>query len=395
LPLSSFDHATINHYAHVKREGSAKDSVITRQNFSDAITEITTWENYAPTSLYELNALAKDIGVQAVYYKDEAPRFNLASFKALGGAYAALRVLGDQLTTQLGQAVTLRDIRAGHYKAEAALMTMVSATDGNHGRSLAWGCQRFGIPCRIYIHTEVSEARAKAMRALGAAVIRIQGDYDASVTFARQEAEKNGWFIISDTSWPGYQDTPRHVMAGYGVMVNELCQKLDQAPSHVFLQGGVGGMAASIAAFLRQYWPDAQMRICVVEPDLAACLYESAINGHATTVEIKKETVMAGLSCGAPSPLAWHILEAEVDDFLTITDALVGPTMRLLARPLLDDPKITAGESAVAGLAVAIAACRRVDLRQDLGLERSSRILVFGSEGITDPEIYDQMMAEA
>jgi diaminopropionate ammonia-lyase len=185
------------------------------------------------------------------------------------------------------------------------------------------------------------------------------------------------------------------VMAGYGVMVNELCQKLDQAPSHVFLQGGVGGMAASIAAFLRQYWPDAQMRICVVEPDLAACLYESAINGHATTVEIKKETVMAGLSCGAPSPLAWHILEAEVDDFLTITDALVGPTMRLLARPLLDDPKITAGESAVAGLAVAIAACRRVDLRQDLGLERSSRILVFGSEGITDPEIYDQMMAEA
>ncbi|MFB0993649.1 MAG: diaminopropionate ammonia-lyase, partial [Paracoccaceae bacterium] len=328
MPLSSFDHATINHYAHVKREGSAKDSVITRQNFSDAITEITTWENYAPTSLYELNALAKDIGVQAVYYKDEAPRFNLASFKALGGAYAALRVLGDQLTTQLGQAVTLRDIRAGHYKAEAALMTMVSATDGNHGRSLAWGCQRFGIPCRIYIHTEVSEARAKAMRALGAAVIRIQGDYDASVTFALQEAEKNGWFIISDTSWPGYQDTPRHVMAGYGVMVNELCQKLDQAPSHVFLQGGVGGMAASIAAFLRQYWPDAQMRICVVEPDLAACLYESAINGHATTVEIKKETVMAGLSCGAPSPLAWHILEAEVDDFLTITDALVGPTMR-------------------------------------------------------------------
>ncbi|MDP5323038.1 MAG: diaminopropionate ammonia-lyase [Paracoccaceae bacterium] len=391
---SAFSNTQIAHHVHNALGGSAKDQVITSQDFTDAIAEITTWQGYAPTPLYALRALAEELGIAKIHYKDEALRFNLASFKALGGAYAALRLLQKELTAQLGHPVKSQDIIGGRYRAQAAGITLVSATDGNHGRSLAWGCQRFGVPCRIYIHAEVSEGRAEAMRAYGALVVRIAGDYDASVALTRLEAEKNGWFVISDTSWPGYQDPPRDVMAGYGVMVNEICQTLDQAPTHVFLQGGVGGMAASITAFLRQYWSQSPIRICVVEPDLAPCLFVSAQNGTLTNFNIQKETVMAGLSCGAPSPLAWPILDAEVTDFLTIPDTVVGPTMRLLAHPLADDPAITAGESAVAGLAVAIAACHTPDLRDALALGADARILVFGSEGITDPDIYAQLMAE-
>ena len=239
------------------------------------------WDSYAPTPLVSLKTLAKQIGVGEVLYKHEGPRFGLGSFKALGGAYAALRVLQREISKRLGTEVSLSDIRRGKYSDEVAKITLVSATDGNHGRSLAWGCQRFGAPCRIYIHAEVSEGRAEAMRDLGADVIRIAGDYDESVVLAKSEAHENGWFVVSDTSWPGYSLPPRDVMAGYGVMTREICEALDQAPTHVFLQGGVGGLAAGVAAALRQYWGESSPRVIIVEPELAACLFESAKAGAA------------------------------------------------------------------------------------------------------------------
>ncbi len=245
---------------------------------------------------------------------------------------------------------------------------------------------------RIYIHAEVSEGRAQVMRDFGAEVIRIAGDYDASVALAKNEAEANGWFVVSDTSWEGYTEPPRDVMAGYGVMTREICRALDRAPTHVFLQGGVGGMAAGIIAALVQHWGKAAPRAIIVEPDLAACLFESARRGKVTTVEIAEETIMAGLSCGEPSALAWQILEQEASDYLIIPDALVAPTVRLLAHPLPGDPVIEAGESAVAGLSALIAARDDADLSAALGLDASSRVLLIGSEGITDPVIYRQIM---
>ena len=269
---------------------------------------------------------------------------------------------------------------------------MCCATDGNHGRSLAWGCQRFGAPCRIYIHAEVSEGRAEAMRALGAEVIRIAGDYDDSVDLAKTEAEANNWFVVSDTSWPGYSMPPRDVMAGYGVMVQEICEALNDAPSHVVLQGGVGGLAAGVVAGLRQYWGDASPRVVIVEPELAACLFESAKTGKATNVTIERETLMAGLSCGEPSEMAWEILAEEASDFLTIPEALVAPSVRLLARPLGGDPAIEAGESAVAGLAALIASRQDAALSEKLGLDSTSRVLLIGSEGVTDPAIFEMIM---
>ncbi|GAA6200221.1 diaminopropionate ammonia-lyase [Aquicoccus sp. SU-CL01552] len=382
----------LGHVAAIRKTGDAAERVLTRADFATARDEITRWEGYAPTPLVALSALAREVGVAEILYKDEGPRFGLGSFKALGGSYAALRVLQREISAKLGRTVSLADIRTGKHAKECAAITLVSATDGNHGRSLAWGCQRFGAQCRIYIHAEVSEGRAEAMRELGAAVIRIAGDYDASVTLARQEAEANGWFVVSDTSWPGYTLPPRDVMAGYGVMVHEICTALERPPSHVFLQGGVGGLAAGVIASLRQYWPGELPRVVIVEPELAACLFESARAGRATSVRIEEETLMAGLSCGEPSEMAWEILAEEAGDFLTIPDALVAPTVRLLARPRNGDTPIEAGESAVAGLAALIAARQDSQLSERLGLDSASRVLLIGSEGVTDPAIFNRIL---
>ena len=372
--------------------GVAAYTVVSSEDFATARAEITAWPGYEPTPLVSLPALAQAIGIDEIRYKHEGPRFGLGSFKALGGAYAALRVLQREIERLTGAEVSLSDIRNGRFAAECSEITLISATDGNHGRSLAWGCQRFGARCRIYIHTDVSEGRAQAMRNLGAEVIRIAGDYDASVALAKGEAQENGWFVVSDTSWPGYSQPPREVMAGYGVMTQEICDVLREAPTHVFLQGGVGGLAAGVAASLRQHWGNTAPRVVIVEPELAACLFESAKAGKPTTFVISRETIMAGLSCGEPSELAWTILEEEAGDYLTIPENLVAPTMRLLARPLGDDQVIEAGESAVAGLSALIAARADPDLSARLELDNGSRVLLIGSEGVTDPDIFAAIM---
>ena len=390
--FTEFHDAKLDHIHVSCQSQGAYKAILSADDFTKAYHEIRSWPGYQPTPLYYLNDIAQAADVDQVIYKDEGPRFGLASFKALGGAYSALCVLQREIEAKRGELVNLSDIRNGLYRKDCAAITLVSATDGNHGRSLAWGCQNYGAPCRIYIHAEVSEERAAIMRGFGADVVRISGDYDESVRLAKQEADKHGWHVVSDTSWEGYSEPPRDVMAGYGVMVQEINHDLDEAPTHVFVQGGVGGLAASVAAALRHYWQAQSPRFIVVEPDYAACLYESAKTGSAVTVAIETETIMAGLSCGEPSEMAWQILAEEASDYLTIPDALVAPMMRMLACPSGSDAPIQAGESAVAGLCALIAARHNPELSQALGLTSQSRVLVIGSEGITDQPIYDQIM---
>lgn len=372
--------------------GQAAYAVISAQDFAEAMAEIKEWEGYSPTPLYALSTLAKDIHVGAILYKHEGSRFGLGSFKALGGAYAAQRLLSHELSQRTGVDVSLADVRCGAWPVEAAGIMLVSATDGNHGRSLAWACKHFGARCRIYVHANVSQSRERAMQALGAEVVRISGDYDESVLRCRQDADTHGWLVVSDTSWPGYTETPRDVMAGYGVMIREVYEQVGEPLTHVFVQGGVGGLAAATAAALRQLYGKDSPRVVVVEPNLAACLFESARQGRPASVDLEAETIMAGLSCGKPSPLAWQVLESEVSDFLAIDDRLIPPTMRRLARPTGQDPVIEAGESGVAGLAALIEASVSTELRGKLGLDAKSRVLIIGSEGVTDPEIYAEIM---
>jgi len=387
-----FENAILGHVSGKPFSHKALQEWLPTEDFVTAIEEITQWEGYTPTPLFNLQELAASLVLDKLMYKDEGPRFGLGSFKALGGSYAALRVLQRQISNLLDRKVLLRDIRLGKYSREAAEITMVSATDGNHGRSLAWGCQRFGVSCKFYIYVKFSEERASAMNNFGAEVIRINGTYDDSVEFARIEADKNKWIVVSDTSWPGYFGPPRDVMLGNGVLTSEINEKLTRAPTHIILQSACGGFAASVASALRDFWGDQTPRVVIVESELAACLFECAKANNLTSVRIKEETIMAGLSCGEPSDIAWEVLSEEASDFITIPDNIVPPTVRLLACPEGNDPVIKAGESAVAGLAVLLCASKQPGLREKLGLDKNSRVLLIGTEGVTDTEIFSRIM---
>ena len=371
-------------------------AVLSPEMTAAAQRAIRGWPGYEPTPLRSLDRLAGALGLGAVLYKDESARFGLGSFKALGGAYAVLRLLADRLEAELGHPVSLDDIRRGRYAEAAAAVTVVTATDGNHGRSVAWGAQLAGCRCRIYIHAEVSEGRKRAMEAFGADVVRIDGDYDASVHFCADEAAANGWFVVSDTSYEGYSDLPRQVMAGYTLLAAEVLETCgEQPPTHVFIQAGVGGLAAAVCAQMWMTLGARRPRFVIVESDRAACLLESARAGRPRNVAIREETVMAGLSCGEVSLLAWNVLSRGAADFLTIADDAVAPAMRMLAAGDAGGGAIEAGECAVPGVVALIAVCADAQRRAEIGLDAASRVLVLGCEGATDPEIYRAIIEAA
>jgi diaminopropionate ammonia-lyase len=265
------------------------------------------------------------------------------------------------------------------------------ATDGNHGRSVAWGAQKFGCNCEIYIHRTVSVAREEAIAKYGAIVNRINGNYDESVHIAAEVSESNGYYVVSDTSYEGYTDIPKDVMQGYTVMVDEAMKQMEEVPTHVFLQGGVGGFPAAVVSFLVESLECPPIFV-VVEPTNADCLFQSAVNGEPTVVHGDLDTVMAGLACGEVSLLAWPILESYVSHFLSIQDDSISKTMQLLANR---DRPIVAGESAVAGLAGFLIVCNDDNLKSKLMLNENSRILFFGTEGDTDEKMYGQLVGRS
>lgn len=340
-----------------------------------AYETIRRWPGYAPTPLRNLAALAGQLGVDAVCFKDEAARFGLGSFKALGGAYAVQR---------LAEAAV-----------DPAALTVVCATDGNHGRAVAWGARTFACRAVIVIHATVSESRKQAIEAYGAEVRRVDGTYDDSVRAARTLADENGWIVVSDTSYPGYEDIPRDVMQGYTVMAREaLMQMMAQTgpPTHLFLQAGVGAFAAAMIAVVAEMAAPDLPCFVTVEPERAACVMASVRARRRTEVGGNLDTIMAGLSCGEVSMLAWDILAPCLAGAMSVPDDDVPEAMRRLADGTWAGGPIVAGESGVAGLAGAIRACGDDALCRRLNLGRESRILVFGTEGATDPALYREIV---
>lgn len=334
--------------------------------------EITSWEGYAPTPLRAFPAIAAGAGIGALHIKDEAGRFGLGSFKALGGAYAVQQVLANERAR--------RGVAAGD-------ITVTSATDGNHGRSVAWGAQRFGCGCVIYVHETVSQGRVDAIARYGAEVRRVPGNYDDAVRAAAAEAERQGWFVVSDTSWEGYTQVPVNVMQGYRLMADEAAdQWVGAAPTHVFIQGGVGGVAAAVSVQMRARFRPGPALV-VAEPDRAACLLASAEAGTPTAIPGDLDTLMAGLACGEPSLLAWQELGRAAAAFMAVPDEAAVDCMRLLARE-----GMVAGESGVAGLAALLLAAADPAARAALGLGPDSRVLLFSTEGATDPDLYRRLV---
>ncbi|PLX75414.1 MAG: diaminopropionate ammonia-lyase [Azoarcus sp.] len=367
----------------------ALKDILSLAKAGEAIREIRTWPGYATTPLYTLTSMAKAAGLGTIYYKDESQRFGLKSFKALGGAYAVTKQLQQAIEERTDRRPSIAGLLAGEFKGDVDGLVVSCATDGNHGRSVAWGAQMFGCGCVIYIHRDVSEGRKQAMEAFGAKVIRIAGNYDESVRQADADAKANGRIIVSDTSYEGYMEIPKDVALGYTVMLDELVTQLDGAiPTNVFVQGGVGGLASAVGGYFWDLWGTRRPRLVIVEPEKANCLQQSAKAGKPVAVDGGLETLMAGLACGEVSALAWKILSVGGDDFMTISEEAVPATMLLLANGFEQDPAIEAGESAVPGLAAAVIAAQDPMLSKTLGLDANSRVLVIGTEGATDPELY-------
>lgn len=363
-------------------------SILSVADAAAALASITAWPGYQPTRLVDLPGRARAEGIARLAYKDESGRFGLKSFKALGGAYAVERFVADRL------GVDRAALLDGSARARSAGLTVSCATDGNHGRSVAWGARLFGCRAVIYVHETVSVGRARAIESFGAEVIRVPGVYEDAVRRCAEESARLGYEVISDTAYPGCMTAPRIVMAGYTVMVAEALDQWGKGapPSHVFIQAGVGGLAAAVAAGLWHRYGEARPRLVVVEPERAACCFASAVAGEPTPASGDLDTICAGLACGEVSLLAWQVLERAAHAFLTVPDAAVITEMRRLARPEPGDPVVIAGESAPVGLAGLAAAVSDAGLADALKLRRDSTVLLFGSEGDTDPELYQHLI---
>ena len=398
----------MTHEAHALLNPLARESaapydatlaqVLSPAGFDAALADITRWPGYAPTPLRSLDQLARQLGIGQLLYKDERRRFGLGSFKALGGAYAVAKLLRHRVQSAHGlQAVDSRQLLSGQFSDLVGAATVTCATDGNHGRSVAWGAQLFGCRCVIFVHETVSQGRRDAIAHYGAEVREVKGNYDDAVRAAALAAVDGGWTVVSDTSYPGYHDIPRDVMHGYGVMAKEIADQMagDEPPTHVIAQAGVGGLAAAVCASFWLHWGERRPRFVVVEPTRADCIYRSLQVGRPVVVEGALDTVMAGLACGEVSALAWDILREGANAALAIDDAYALEAVRQLANPAPGDPPLVAGETGGVGLAALLAARDHAAIGQRLGLDTRSRVLLLGTEGDTDPVIYRQIVGRA
>lgn len=358
---------------------------------------LSHWPGIAPhaTPLYDLPDLARQLQVDRLGVKDESVRSPLGSFKALGAPIALVRQI-----LRLHPDFEPAAILAGRYAHRLAGYTVISATDGNHGRGLAAAARDAGCRCVILLHAHVSQEREQAIAILGAQIVRVPGNYDDSVEEAARLAAANGWQVVSDTSYEGYEEIPRDVMQGYGTIAQEVVAQTGcrtgevGAFTHVFLQGGVGGLAAGLASYFWEYQGEQRPCFIVVEPAQADCLQQSAIQGQPARATGSVDSVMAGLACGETSPLAWRFLQPCIDAFMTLDDDQAVQAMRLLARGSACDIPIVAGESGAAGLAGLQVLRADPQLSARVGLDEASRVLVVSTEGATAPSVYRDLVGE-
>jgi len=342
---------------------------LTSKEINDAYNSISKWEGYSPTPLISLNKLSRELNLNKIFYKDEHKRFNLKSFKALGGAYAVEKVTKGN-----------KDI------------VVATATAGNHGRSVAWGARRLGLNCKIFVSEFVSDARGKAMAKLGADVIKVKGNYEKSLMECIKQSTENNWQIVQDVAWKDYMIVPKYTMAGYTVMMKEIVDQIqNEKITHIILQAGVGGMAAAMVAGIARYL-DHVPTIIVVEPDSAACVMESIKTGKIEKIDIVRESLMGGMSCGEVSLVPWEILKNSVKYCVSLPDDDIAKTMKLLGNSSFSEESIIAGENAAPGVISLIASYEDETIKNKIELNEKSNVLIFGCEGDTDQEMYQKLV---
>lgn len=355
-----------------------------------------SFDEYFQTPLASLNNTAKVFGINGLYIKDESFRFGLNAFKGLGGSYCLGKYICDLLNKDIKQS-SYADISSNEIKGKIGTVTFVTATDGNHGRGIAWTASKLGQKAVVYMPKGSSVERLENIRKLGAQAEITELNYDDTVRFAQKQADEKGWILVQDTAWPGYEKIPTYIMQGYMTMANEAVQQLgDTKPTHIFLQAGVGAMSGSIAAYLRNIY-GLEPKIIIVEPNKADCIFKTALadDGHIHIVKGDMNTIMAGLACGEPCTIGWDLLKYSADAFISMDDSIAAKGMRVLASPEKCDDRVISGESGAATTGAVLELLSKneyCNIRENLKLNENSIILCFSTEGDTDKENYRKIV---
>jgi diaminopropionate ammonia-lyase len=355
--------------------------------------------NYLPTQLVSLKGLARAWGLGGIYVKDESTRFDLKAFKVLGGSYAVARLICRELGISI-EDTPYKQLVSDEVRQRIRHMTLTTATDGNHGRGVAWAAQQLGLKAVIYVPKGTTRSRIESIRSHGASVEVTDLNYDDAVRLASSTGEKRGWYMIQDTSWEGYEEIPLWIMQGYLTMCKEAAEQmaeLNREPTHVFIQAGVGAMAGAVVGYLANRYKDHLPRFIIMEPKNAACIFASAVaddgQPHAVTGDLG--TIMAGLACGEPNLIGWEILRDFPCGYLSCDNYVAANGIRILANPVNGDSVVEAGESGSVGIGMLEllanhAAFKEIKKAFDIGPD--SKVLFFNTEGATDPINYQDIL---
>lgn len=365
------------------REGR-RDGLFSLEQAKEVCQFHKSLDGYEPTPLRRLEALGTALGISDLYIKDESFRFGLNAFKGLGGSYALGRVISQKTGKDLG---TVSDVCPGTF-------TFVTATDGNHGRGVAWAAKNLFQKAVVYMPKGSAKERLENIRALGAQAEITEFNYDDTVRFAMEQAKKNDWILVQDTAWEGYEETPSYIMQGYMTMALEAAGQLgDVQPTHIFIQAGVGAMAGALTGFFYNYYKEKMPAIIIVEPNKADCLFQTAKanDGKLYKVDGDLDSIMAGLCCGEVCTIGWEVLKHHANYFFSCPDYVAADGMRVLGNPIGADARIISGESGAStfGLVYHL----MTDLKskgycEEIGLGVDSKVLCFSTEGATDGNNY-------
>lgn len=353
-------------------------------------------DGYEKTRLVRLENLANQLGVKDIFVKDESERFGLNAFMGLGGTYAMFCILCEKLGLN-PEEVSLTDLKTEKAQKVIRDMVFVTATDGNHGRGVSWAGGIFGCQVHVYMPEGSAEVRAEAIRKAGLAKVTITDmNYDQTVSYAKEQSDKNGWCLIQDTAWEGYEQIPSWIVQGYLTMALEITEELETLhikPTHLFLQAGVGAMAGGMLGYFTDYYGAQKPVVVVVEPQEANCVYRSVqiADGELHQVDGNPVTIMAGLNCGTPCGITWPILRDYVEYYISCKDYVAAHGMRRYAMPVGEDEKIVSGESGAVTLGVLDLLLTDEDAKdicKQMGLNKDSVILLINTEGDTDPTNY-------
>ena len=352
-----------------------------------------SFDEYESTPLVELNELSKYLKVKNIYVKDESYRFGLNAFKVLGGSYSVAKYISKVLNKDISE-LPYHVLTSDEIKNKLGDLTFITTTDGNHGRGIAWTANRLKQKAIVYMPKGSAIERLENIRKLGAHSEILDMNYDDCVRYSNCEANKYGYILVQDTAWEGYEEIPLWIMQGYMSMAYEAVNQIKQKPTHVFLQAGVGAMSGAVTAYLRNTYGD-NIKIIIVEPKNAACIYESARAGSIQFVKGDLQTIMAGLSCGEPCSIGWDILDTCATAYVSMEDEFAAKGMRVLGSPIGNDTRIISGESGACTLGFVseiLSNSKYEDIKKQLGINENAVILCFSTEGDTDQENYRKIV---